>query len=99
MAKLVQFWNNRNKLFRAGIIWVLLLQLVRIAYWYVIQNVGFATVSAAHTVDTAFLPFFYLQGAAAVLALVGLVTEMLKKGIRKDDGSVKVADGVWLIKK
>jgi len=99
MAKLFLFWDNRGKLTRAAIIWVLVFQLVHIVLWYIDQNVRFTSMDSAHTMNLVSLAFTYLEGAAGVMVIIGLIVEFFNKGLRKNDGSVKVAEGIWMVKK
>jgi hypothetical protein len=99
MAKLVLFWYDRSKLTRLGIVWACVLQLVRVVFWYFTQNVSLSTIQTATTVDNIYKGIGFLEALFVLLAIIGVVTETSKKRVKKDDGAVKMADGVWMIKK
>jgi hypothetical protein len=99
MSKLVQSWYDRNTLTRAGIVWGTVILLVLVVFWYVNQNVSFTSMDTAHTVNTVHLVIMYLDGAAWAMVLIGLASDFFKKRVKKDDSRVKMADGIWMIKK
>ena len=99
MAKLVQFWQDRGTLLRAGVVWAIVFQLVLVVFWYVNQNVSFATMSSANVVNIIHIVFMYLEGGAVVLAFIGVIADLNGKRKPKNDGGMMMADGRRMIKK
>jgi len=99
MAKLVQWWYDRNKLIRGGITWAVMFGLIKVILWYVTQNVSFSSMSAASTFHMVELVFSYLILAAGVVAFLGVLSQLFGKRTHKADGPMKMADGRYMIKK
>ena len=98
MAKIVQFWTSRNKMFRTGILWALILQIIRVPFLYINQNIGFDSLQTANYVNIGYKFVCFLEAAAFVWAFFGLIGQQFGK-INRIDPGVKVADGVWMVKK
>jgi hypothetical protein len=99
MAKLNVFWYERSKLMRSGVVWFLVILLMRVAYWYYSQNVGFSTMSGATGVNYLNLGLISLHVFTAVLAILGVFGELFGKRKKKEDGPLKIADGRYMVKK
>jgi hypothetical protein len=99
MAKLVQYWYDRNQRVRAGIVWALVFQLIRIVFWYISQNVGFASMDTARIIDYFYKGFGVLELLAVLYALLGAGSDVFSKRRLKDDVSIKMADGRYMVKK
>ncbi len=98
MAKLVALWYDRSKLTRGSIVWLVVFQLVRVAFWYITQNSSMSSIQTANTVDTIYRGIGFVEILLVVLTIVGIVTESSKKREKKE-APVKMADGVYMIKK